>query len=200
MKKPIPTPFWNTSVTAPYAAPTDSRFIRIALIGTTIERNTTIRSRNDRPSTNANTIHWYESVTSRKSRKIAEFPPTNTSTPGTSPNAAGTAWSRSCSIAPNDASFCVSPLKNADTFTADPSSVVATCVADENAGFCGDLVLQLRMPACASAEVTSPVDHDLRRVGEPAGELALQDVMNAAFAGTSGSWLMFVELPLFSWK
>ncbi len=25
-------------------------------------------------------------------------------------------------------------------------------------------------------------------------------VMNAAFAGTSGSWLMFVELPLFSWK
>ena len=25
-------------------------------------------------------------------------------------------------------------------------------------------------------------------------------VRNAAFAGTSGSWLMFVELPLFSWK
>ena len=59
LKRPMPTPFWNTSVTAPYAAPTESRFIKIALIGSTIERNTTVSRMNESPSTNARTIHWY---------------------------------------------------------------------------------------------------------------------------------------------
>ncbi len=75
----------------PYAAATDSRFIRIAFIGR-IERTEHDHQQQERqPSTNARTIHWYQSVTCRKSRKIAEIPPTNTSTPGTLPNAAGTA-------------------------------------------------------------------------------------------------------------
>ena len=34
----------------------------IALIGTMIERNTTVSRMNDSPSTNASTIHWYWSV------------------------------------------------------------------------------------------------------------------------------------------
>ena len=46
-------PFWKISTIRPYAAPTDSRFITIAFAGTTIERNTTVRSRNDSPSTSA---------------------------------------------------------------------------------------------------------------------------------------------------
>ena len=46
-----PLPFWNISTSTPYAAPTDSRFNRIALIGITIERNVTSNSRNARPKT-----------------------------------------------------------------------------------------------------------------------------------------------------
>ncbi len=102
-------------------------------------------------------------------------------------------------MAPNDASFCVSPLKNADTFTADPSSAVATCVSDENAGFWAISSRSFAMPACASAEFTSPViTTSAGSVSPPANSRS--SVMNAAFAGTSGNWLMFVELPLFSWK
>ena len=39
----------------PYAAPVDSRFSRIALIGMTTERNATSSSTNDSPSTNGKT-------------------------------------------------------------------------------------------------------------------------------------------------
>ena len=45
-----PMPFWNTSTSMPYAAPTDSRFMTTAFSGTTIERNTTSSSRKLSPA------------------------------------------------------------------------------------------------------------------------------------------------------
>ena len=52
-------PFWKTSTIRPYAAPTDSRFITIALTGTTSERNTTVSRMNESASTSARTIGLY---------------------------------------------------------------------------------------------------------------------------------------------
>ena len=49
-------PFWKTSTSRPYAAPTESRFMTIALTGTTIERKATHSRRKLRPSTKAKTI------------------------------------------------------------------------------------------------------------------------------------------------
>ncbi len=54
--------FWNTSTSSPYAAPTDSRFITIALSGTTSERNASSSSTKLRPSTSAK-IHGVRLVT-----------------------------------------------------------------------------------------------------------------------------------------
>ena len=50
-----PWPSWKTHTSTPYAAPVESRFSRIALIGITIERNATSSRRNDRARTNAMT-------------------------------------------------------------------------------------------------------------------------------------------------
>ena len=52
----LPTPFWNTSTSSPYAAPTASRLSTIATAGITIERNATVSRMKLSPSTNANTI------------------------------------------------------------------------------------------------------------------------------------------------
>ena len=53
--------------------------------------------------------------------------------------------------------------------------------------------------ACASVEPTSPViTISAGSVNPPANSRS--SVRNAAFAGTSGSWAMLVELPLFNWK
>ena len=46
-----PHPFWNTAVSTPYEAATDSRFINAEVSGTTIDRNAIISSRNARPTT-----------------------------------------------------------------------------------------------------------------------------------------------------
>ena len=43
----LPQPHWKTATRTPYAAPIESRFITAAFSGTTIERNTSISSRND---------------------------------------------------------------------------------------------------------------------------------------------------------
>src|SRR5690606_23300518 len=76
LKKSARYPFWKTRTIAPYAAPTESRFIRIALIGTTIERKTTSRSRKLRLSTNANTIGVQRSTSEKKSALKAVSPET----------------------------------------------------------------------------------------------------------------------------
>src|SRR5204862_328458 len=49
-------PSWKIQTSTPYDAATESKFNRIALIGTTIERNVSSNSRKASPSTNANTI------------------------------------------------------------------------------------------------------------------------------------------------
>jgi hypothetical protein len=48
-------PSWKTSTRSPKAAPVESRFSRIALIGMTIERKATSSNANDKPRTNAMT-------------------------------------------------------------------------------------------------------------------------------------------------
>ena len=49
-------PFWKTSTSRPYAAPTESRLSAIATAGITIERNAIVSRMKLRPSTKANTI------------------------------------------------------------------------------------------------------------------------------------------------
>ncbi len=171
----------------------------MALIGTTIERNTTISSRNDSPSTKPSTIHWYVSVTCRKSRKMALFPPTYTCTPGTPAKAVGTTSSRRPWMAANAASFCVVPLKKAETCVADPSWEVATWVSGANAGSfaisaCRFFTAAWTCGSCAFPETTI----NAGSVSPPAKFFS--NARNAVLAGTSGSWLMSVELPLFIWK
>ena len=83
----------------------------MALSGSTMDRNTTVRSTNDSPSTNTSTIHWYRPTVSRKSVKKAGFPPTNSWTPLTPWNAEGTIWVRRSRIAPKAASLEGSPRK-----------------------------------------------------------------------------------------
>lgn len=64
-RKSAPYPFWNTSTNAPYAAPTESRFIMIAVTGTTIDRKTTSKRIKLNPSTKVNT-HGVTSSTAAK--------------------------------------------------------------------------------------------------------------------------------------
>ena len=101
----------------PYAAPTDSRFITIALAGTTSERNTTVSSTNESASTSARMIGLYLSETSKKSLMNALSPPTSTVAPLPA-NAAGTYSVRSFPMASVAASLCVS--------TASPASGIST--------------------------------------------------------------------------
>ena len=62
----------------PSAAPTDSRFSRIALIGITIERNVTSSSRNAIRKTNPSTYQMCEAIRSLKSSEPAVKPVTPT--------------------------------------------------------------------------------------------------------------------------
>ncbi len=172
----------------------------IALIGTTIDRNTTISRMNERPSTNARTIHWYVSVRSRKSRKNAVFPPTETSTPSTPWNAAGTTSSRRSVIASKEASLWVVPWKNADTRIAVPSAEGTTCVCGANAGICDTRCCRSVIAACTSGVSTSPVTMISAGSVRPPAKSRCR-VRNAAFDGTSsGNVSMPVELPLLSWS
>jgi hypothetical protein len=52
----VSTPSWVTRTNSPYAAPTESRFMITALIGTTMERKTTISRMKLRPRTKRKTI------------------------------------------------------------------------------------------------------------------------------------------------
>ena len=72
--RPLNQPCWKTSTIAPYAAPMDSRFSRIALIGTTIERNVNSSSRNAARITKPNTSGRCEIIESLKSRSAAVSP------------------------------------------------------------------------------------------------------------------------------
>ena len=73
----------------PYAAPTDSRFSTIALIGTTIDRNVTSSRMNASVRTNANTIGRCDLIASLKSFEPAVKPVTLTSASGSRPTVAG---------------------------------------------------------------------------------------------------------------
>src|SRR5919112_2567686 len=74
-------PSWNTQVTIPSAAATDSTFSRIALTGITIDRNVTRSSRNATEKTNANTSQIREAIRSLKSTEPAVKPVTPTTLP-----------------------------------------------------------------------------------------------------------------------
>src|SRR6266480_515185 len=157
LKNPIPTPFWNTRVTAPYAAPTDSRFMMIAFSGSTTDRNTTVNRMKDNPSTNASTIHWYLFATSRKSVKNAVLPPTSTVVPGASLNACGTIVPRRSRIAWKEQLPDGSNLRYASTSIAVPSLLVVTIVAGENRGSCAISCLRVAMALWVALLETSPV-------------------------------------------
>ena len=66
----------------------------MALIGITIERNEKSISRNESPSTKANTIGVLDFIVALKSAVAAASPVTATSTPSSLLNAAGTVLSR----------------------------------------------------------------------------------------------------------
>ena len=52
-RRSLPQPHWNTATITPYAAPMESRFMITALSGTSTLRNTSMSSRNDKTSTDA---------------------------------------------------------------------------------------------------------------------------------------------------
>ena len=144
----------------------------IALIGTTIDRNTTISSRNDSPSTNASTIHWYVSVRSRKSRKNAVFPPTATPTPDTPSKARHDVLTQVADRVerrvvlrvprrtPTRGSRCRPPRARPGSAARRPASVPRT--------------LELRDRRLHLRRVDVARHDDLGRLGQAAGELALQ--------------------------
>src|SRR5262249_3848370 len=69
-------PCWKIHTSTPYAAPTDSRLSRIALIGITIERNVSSSNTNASPRTNANTIGARDLLLELKSAFPADSPVT----------------------------------------------------------------------------------------------------------------------------
>ena len=76
-------PNWNTSTMSPNVALTDSVFMMIALIGTTIERNVTSSRMNASASTKPNTIGRCAFMASLKSLLPAVMPVMSTVVPGT---------------------------------------------------------------------------------------------------------------------
>ena len=74
---------WKTSVSTPYAAPTESMFSTIAVSGITIDRNVISSSRNVIVNTNANTTGRWDFIESLKSLAPAVSPATSALTPGT---------------------------------------------------------------------------------------------------------------------
>ena len=105
----------------PYAAPTESRLSRIALIGITIERNVNNKSRNASENTNPK-ISGRRSLTSaRKSFDWAALPLTFTVAPSTLPIVAGTISSRISSRAAVDCSSLPLPLVGMETSATVPS-------------------------------------------------------------------------------
>src|SRR5918994_2001623 len=76
-------PSWKIQITTPYAAPTDSRLSRIALIGITIDRNVTSRRANAIANTNANTTGTRSCISWLKSSDPAVNPVTLVCVPGT---------------------------------------------------------------------------------------------------------------------
>src|SRR5207247_3725096 len=88
-------PSWKIQTSTTYDAATESRFNRIALIGTTIERNVSSNSRKASPSTNANTIGKRCFTVVLKSREPAVSPDTAYSAPENWPIVAGNTFVRS---------------------------------------------------------------------------------------------------------
>ena len=115
-------PSWNTQVTIPIAAATETMFSRIALIGITIERNVNSSSRNAIPKTKANTYQMRDAIRSLKSTDPAVNPLTPaTSAPGTPSNTLGTTSSRIAPSAAIDASSVPVPASGTSTTATLPS-------------------------------------------------------------------------------
>ena len=75
-KRSIMNPFWKTSTTSPYAAPTDSRFMMIDAIEIVMDRKANSNSTKLSASTVPITIGMYSSVIFTESTTCAETPPT----------------------------------------------------------------------------------------------------------------------------
>ncbi len=103
-------------------------------------------------------------------------------------------------IPANAASFCVSPLKNADTWIAVPSSEGVTVVCVANAGSFAISACRSSTAAWTSGACTLPVITICAGSVRPPAN-SFSSVMKAALdAIVSGNWLIPVELPLFIWK
>ena len=89
-------PSWNTRTSSPNAAPVESRFSRIALIGMTIERNATSSSRNDSARTNAITERHPAGVEVDDVERVGRVAGDERPDAGRPAKAAGTTSSRTC--------------------------------------------------------------------------------------------------------
>src|SRR5215207_3124313 len=126
-------PSWNTQVTMPSAAATDSTFRRIALIGITIERNVISSSRNAIAKTNANTYQMRDDISSLKSTEPAVKPATPTTLPlDTPPNTSGTTSSRSVFTASIERSSVPVPASGTSTTASSPSRLTSTVTGSWN--------------------------------------------------------------------
>ena len=112
----------------PYAAATDSRFMRIAFSGMTIDRNETSRSRNAKARTKPNTIGTAERIASFQSFDAAVSPVTAYSTPETWPTVAGSNSSRSVS----SAAFDVLSVPLPTSGIADAHRLASRCDVDRD--------------------------------------------------------------------
>ena len=126
-------PSWNTQVTIPIAAATDSTFSRIALIGITIERNVTRSSTNAIAKTNANTSQMRDDISSLKSTDPAVKPATPTTSPlDTPPNTSGTTSSRSVRTASIERSSVPVPASGTSTTASCRSGLTSTVTGSWN--------------------------------------------------------------------
>src|SRR5215211_2784029 len=126
-------PSWNTQVTMPSAAATDSMFSAIALIGITIERNVTSSSMNATAKTNANTYQMRVDIRSLKSTEPAVKPDTPTTSPlVTPPNTSGTTSLRSVLTASIERSSLPLPVSGTSTTANWPSRLTSTVTGSWN--------------------------------------------------------------------
>src|SRR6476661_819424 len=116
-----PQPHWKTATRRPYAAPTESRFIRIALTGITSEWNETSRSRNAKLRTKTKTYGAADFILSFQSFDAAVSPVTAYSTPDTLPTVSGRISVRSVSRASLETLSVPEPTSGTETRTTLPS-------------------------------------------------------------------------------
>src|SRR5262245_23799419 len=120
----MPQPHWNTATIAPYAAPTDSRFMTAAVSGTSTEWNTSINSRNDSSTTAPMNQGSRAAIWSPMSMYSAVSPPTKAFAPVV-PSAAGRTSSRN--VVTSDAVCALSGAVVGNTTTTATSPAGLNC-------------------------------------------------------------------------